>query len=214
MPRVDVGKGKGSMVVSVLITITTDLGESYLLRDEPIVANLRTSSGKVISTSKFAWAAGMRNLKVELQVRRDLMQGDAGTELEVMTVGSTADDLSVKVQEPAVVSAWAFVAICSPDKQHQETFVRRRLRLPDGKQLTVWEETGESIARHIWYGLRRKAAVSADVWISSLMMTLGMEALLWPATYQRHIRREGPAVTHKRCRYLMRCCGVTATWVF
>ena len=32
-----------------------------------------------------------------------------------------------------------------------EGFVERRLHLGLGRGLAVWEETGESIARHIWY---------------------------------------------------------------
>ncbi|KAI5285744.1 hypothetical protein KEM52_002305 [Ascosphaera acerosa] len=135
--------GRGGLVkISCLVTITNDLGDELLWEAVPLTAQLLArrddddddgdgdgGSLSICASRAVVWAAGARSVQVvfgPLQLRpaayRVYVAHESGPEVGV---GG---------------ARWA----------KAERLVERRLQ-PDGAPLlSVWEETGESIARHLW----------------------------------------------------------------
>ena len=95
------------------------------------------------------WVGGMRALSIILPL------GAAETHSPLwLKVGcepkSTYDEyngLSDDESRPGVISAWSAPFVPA---QEAAKLVERRFMLPRGPQVSIWEETGESIARHLW----------------------------------------------------------------
>jgi hypothetical protein len=152
-PRVVTDKGTSRKQVHCLITITSDLGDSFLPYDIQLAAELLAtadSEENVLVWSNAQWTAGMRSLPITFPLPKSQV---SLTNLRVRVGGEPkrAHDEFLAISEPdarGVVSAWSppFMSNVGAPK-----FVERRFKLPDGPVTTIWEETGESIARHLWY---------------------------------------------------------------
>ncbi|CAL5873742.1 uncharacterized protein PFLUO_LOCUS8024 [Penicillium psychrofluorescens] len=148
-PRVQ--QQKGSSVVSALICITTDLGDAFLAQDVDLIAELTIShSSKILTTSSLAWQAGKRELPISLELPRGFAQQPV-----VLTVRPRGPQSPVKdslCPVPLVVSGWSTpISAQLP----AEKLIERRFSLGDSPEpqtsdLCISEETGNSIARHIW----------------------------------------------------------------
>lgn len=153
-PRVVAEKGTSRKQVHCLITITSDLGDSFLPYDIQLAAELSAtadgSEESVIVWSTVQWTAGMRSLPITFPLPKSQASHSS---LRVRVGGEpkrTHDDFAAIAEKGArgVVSAWS-----PPFASDQDALklVERRFKLPDGPITTIWEETGESIARHLWY---------------------------------------------------------------
>jgi hypothetical protein len=155
------------ILLSAKITITSDLGESFLCTDLPLQASLLDVSFRPSNLQKLAWKAGARSLDIALRVvggakgLKSPLQGscrlfvqprdaaycpraltdivtDTGSNGEGATGGGVVPILS----EPLTA---AMVGNMKPLGR-----VQRLLTMANGDKLRIWEETGESIAKHIW----------------------------------------------------------------
>ncbi|KAH0553397.1 hypothetical protein GP486_006532 [Trichoglossum hirsutum] len=149
-PRRSYSKKEQSPTISSLITITSDLGETFCSRDVAVAADLvRDEDGGSVARKVCQWRAGMRNLQVDISI------GDVAAcpvKLHVAAAKyENADDLREYLNGTGsdIVSAWS-ETLGLAGKTTGST-VERRLLSQNGKTLTVREEAGESIARHIWY---------------------------------------------------------------
>lgn len=143
--------------VSALITITSDLGDDFYFRDTVLTAEVLQESGDprlVLASKEFYWKMGMRVLKIELNVAPSKHNFYDSIILAISsTAGGTpvADDIS----HPRDGGLEVITAYSPPfhpiDGENAEKFVQRRIMIDPSKTLRIWEETGESIARHIWY---------------------------------------------------------------
>lgn len=139
--------------VKALVTITTDLGEYFLLADEQLSISLRSADGsKIYSRTTSKWKEGMRSLAVSL----DTTPGDTDwpARLHVASQGSLLSNRFDQAQHQsglmAIVSAWSDnLDTCHGVFEATKT-VERRFTTLSNRKLCIWEETGESIARHIW----------------------------------------------------------------
>ncbi|KAL2062864.1 hypothetical protein VTL71DRAFT_5936 [Oculimacula yallundae] len=144
---------RGIYHLSAVITITTDLGDSFLYSDLPLVVGLENAEGKPLLGNirkEYLWTGshGFRGLPVEIETIRVgpapnmmikakeehhmvdnfeevLLQGRKGTEDEGGVVSLRGNALGYGI-------------------------VERSFNYGDGKSVHIWEEAGESIARHIW----------------------------------------------------------------
>jgi len=67
-PRI-LPKSQQEGTISALVTITSDLGESFLLQDSSIVARAWSIDGTtIIARGKFLWTRGSRSLKIDIDV--------------------------------------------------------------------------------------------------------------------------------------------------
>jgi len=154
-PRFVYRKGGRSGAVSALVTIASDLGDSFFFQDVALAVKLldgKSWTSLPLSVTSYAWKAGMRTLKIELDFV--IKQKETFHRTVVLSVSSeqtAADDLSQSgVASPLVLSAYSSPFGLSGGTE-AEGYVERRLIIDQEKVLPVWEETGESIARHIWY---------------------------------------------------------------
>jgi hypothetical protein len=153
-PRVVTEKESSRSHISCLITITSDLGDSFLPYDVKLSAELLSSapSEEVLVWQTLQWSAGMRSLSVTFP----LAKSHATSKLCVRVgVGpkSAHDDYSSLSDDGSrgVVSAWSSDFLASRSASAAEKLVERRFSLTNGSTVSVLEETGESIARHLWY---------------------------------------------------------------
>lgn len=148
-PRVQ--QQKSSSVVSALICITTDLGDAFLAQDVDLIAELSIShSSKILITKSLTWQAGKREVPISLELTGGLAQ-----QTVVLTVRPLGPQSPVKdslCPVPLVVSGWSTP---SSAQLPAEKLIERRFSLenhpePQRSDLCISEETGNSIARHIW----------------------------------------------------------------
>ena len=133
-----------------LATLTSDLGDSFLPHDVQLSAELLLAHGHVLVWRTVQWTSGMRSLSIAIP----LPQALAPSSLLRVRIGAEPhklhDEYSALAEKDAcgVVSAWS-----APFALHAgaEKLVERRFKLSDDSTLSIWEETGESIARHLWY---------------------------------------------------------------
>jgi hypothetical protein len=144
--------------INAKITITTDLGESFLAADINLLVELVTASGVSLGTQDYEWKGrnGMRALEVCLPFKKR-----ASGEL-MMWIRSRSEKLRVdsfenvlggrKDSEPlgGVVSVRSTLINSDLLDSVAGMMAARKLGYEAG-EILIWEETGESIARHIWY---------------------------------------------------------------
>ncbi|GKZ58238.1 hypothetical protein AnigIFM49718_004053 [Aspergillus niger] len=158
----------GSISVSALICITTDLGDAFLAQDVNLLVTLSLNdSGKLLYQEPLSWKAGRRELPIMLG------PFSANISQQKIVLGVTAtspqkrspspDRLLGNSSLPLVMSAWSAPFGGSPSSV-AEKLVERRFGPQDRLGLRIWEETGNSIARHIW-----DAAVASVVYLQQIV---------------------------------------------
>lgn len=162
------------------ITITTDLGESFLALDIGIVADIRNQNNTSIYTTKtqycFTWrgSTAARALEIVLprptHVRKDqILQMVVRPEderygcesfasvLEDANLVESGDEENEWGEKGRVVAVRSMpIDLSGKSTLHMD--MAERVFYCGGDEIGkdavhIWEETGESIARHIWYSL-------------------------------------------------------------
>jgi hypothetical protein len=155
----------GRQTIDAKVTVTTDLGESFLAADIGLVVYLVDGDGKnILGPGKdYMWKGrnGMRSLEVSIPVPRGSEMGVVrmmvSPKEEVYKVGTSEQVLGGKAVND---EAGGIVAVRSMDISWQDGkrvgtgMVERVFTSTAGdttNEVHIWEETGESIARHVWY---------------------------------------------------------------
>ncbi|KAL5121944.1 hypothetical protein ACEQ8H_000160 [Pleosporales sp. CAS-2024a] len=152
-PRVVTVKASSEQEISCLITITSDLGDSFLPYNIELSAELLSSGleEQVLVWRTVQWSAGMRTLTVNLPLvtsrKCSSLRVRVGTEAKV-----TQDDYNKLSEDGScgVASAWSLPLNVSVSNDEAKRLVERRFKLSRGPTVRMFEETGESIARHLW----------------------------------------------------------------
>lgn len=150
---------RSSLSVSALICLTTDLGDSFLPDDVELRVTLTGHKTEIPLLEKsVSWQAGSRQLLVSLgPFDRHICNNQpvvlgiaaAGTRPPSQTAVCQADRLLNESTIPLVISGWS-TPFGGPQDLQTERLVERRFHLQGKQDLRIWEETGNSIARHIW----------------------------------------------------------------
>jgi hypothetical protein len=153
-PRVVTVKGSSKQEISCLITITSDLGDSFLPCDIQLSAELLSShlTDKVLVWRTVQWSAHMRTLPVTFPLVKNRTPSKFRVRIGAEPK-STYDEYN-KLSEDGicgVVSAWSSQFDGFITTGEAEKLVERRFELASGTLVSIYEETGESIARHLWY---------------------------------------------------------------
>ena len=140
-------------VVKALITITTDLGDDFFAKDVFLDAEVSMSNGEKNAHYRHRafWKGGSRVLWIEVDVSC-FHQAEEPWTLAVMSASQEAGlqfDVLSAGTIPEVFSAWSYVSHEAADTANLNR-IERRFMLPSGNILSIFEDTGESIARHIW----------------------------------------------------------------
>lgn len=158
----------GKNTLKIVLTITTDLGDSFLSPDEPVPISVWfiSSKGPGIRLTpekeggtKLVWRAGMRVLKLELPITDECLR-----EMKNMPSKKTAPKIHINAchgllrtpqaedlpfeKEGQVLAINARYPMSADEEPTFEAF--RDFALPGSGRLTVCEEIGESIDRHVW----------------------------------------------------------------
>ena len=165
--------------LSAKITITTDLGESFLVSNIPLLAELEFEDGTLVlgegKSREYVWRGrdGMRSLeivvpiilprgkrKLEGEVVRMLIRPKEG-DFAVDSFENVLDGQNVPREEEGEGGVVAVRSMsidispaAKPDRVSGVGMAERVFSFGSGhdvKKVRIWEETGESIARHIWY---------------------------------------------------------------
>lgn len=143
-PRIDIQK----RIVRALVTITTDLGDDFYPVDLGLFAAVISDASKEsdIEWERILWKRGTRNVWIE--IRKPHFKETGIMRLLVNTQRTLAADSVLLSSFPEVFSVRC--EIFGKDKPQAGDKVERRYRTNLGNKRLIYEETGESIARHIW----------------------------------------------------------------
>lgn len=130
----------GRVTVSTLISVTTDLGDSFFAEDLTLYASI-LSNEKIIIEKSFLWTETSRSLSISLPLDRP--------RTVTLRIGGTTGNRPDELRSKAL-SAWSAPFGGAQGNNKAARLVQRRLRLGGEQTLQIWEETGESIACHIW----------------------------------------------------------------
>jgi hypothetical protein len=131
-----------SVCVKALITITTDLGDTFMFSDAKLISCLVAADNtqRVLCRDEVHWLGGSRELLFD--VTAYIEQKPHSLRLHIFH--DKADHCL-----PSVLGAWS--APFEPvQNSHAASLIERQISLPGLPMLKIWEETGNSIARHIW----------------------------------------------------------------
>ena len=159
--------GGSALTLNAKVTITTDLGESFLFSKLILLVELELSDGtKVGKGSEYVWNGqdGMRSVEIKLPISPVLMRNgkkfmllvrpkDAVYAVDSFSAALLLDVTSSKCQG-GVVAVRSMEIDASASIKGQSTVaisMAERVFLSEDRRVRIWEETGESIARHIWY---------------------------------------------------------------
>lgn len=141
---------KGSKAtVRALITVTTDLGDNFYQAGITLFAILLEEEESLSQWRKYQWKAGMRTLWIEIG---DIPIAAVWSSIRLLVTHKKSKDADSMSHEnmPEILSAWSdrFGLADEPDSNVRHK-VERRLGTA-GSVISIYEECGESIARHIW----------------------------------------------------------------
>ncbi|TKA27716.1 hypothetical protein B0A50_04817 [Salinomyces thailandicus] len=180
-PKVDVDNSTVSL--KAVITITTDLGETFHPKPLDLVATLRSpdEDGEIYLRRRLQWPGnGARSVPIQLDISRQDIEWPAC--LHVALQGP-------KIQGflPPVVDVWS--GSMNPVKGEFSSGwrVERRFTSLAERTLSLLEDSGDSIARHLWDGSQALAqhideTISLQTASSPLPL---LEYVLVSATYRR-----------------------------
>ncbi|OBT64584.1 hypothetical protein VE03_06305 [Pseudogymnoascus sp. 23342-1-I1] len=170
------------------ITVVNDLGESFLWCDIPIDATIRDSKGVTVATQSLVWKCEKRQLEVRLvmsekaarkQRYRPPYQLSVWPSTGDFTPYNLADVLSINRGQTNRPADGAVLRGLSARFKAQAEPIRpviyRNFKLDGGTIMSIDEDTGESIARHIW---------DAGVILSALIEELSLPSSTPPAALQ------------------------------
>lgn len=147
----------GRVVLSATVTITTDLGETYYPRDVALAATLRSSDpdGDVYLRRSFEWTDGMRALPLSFDITRTEIEWPARFHVGLKSgIGYLTDHLESFNEygdTPSIISAWSDDINATHGNLASSRQVERQFMPLTRRPLHIFEDAGESIARHLWY---------------------------------------------------------------
>jgi hypothetical protein len=131
-----------SVSVKALITITTDLGDTFMLSDARLISRLVAADNtqRALCRDEVHWHGGARELLLDITAYIDQKPPSLRLHISHDKAGHCL---------PSVLDAWS--APFEPvQNSHAAPLIERQISLPGLPILNIWEETGNSIARHIW----------------------------------------------------------------
>lgn len=151
-PRIVREKNSSKPYLSCLITITSDLGDSFLAHDITLSAELvDAETDEIIVWKSVQWHGG-RTLPIALPLSKSRSARPIRVRVGVEPK-SPYDEFSRLLDEDVrgTVSVWSAALDPSSPGNEAKKLAERRFRVGNGELMSIWEETGESIARHLWY---------------------------------------------------------------
>ncbi|EUC44520.1 hypothetical protein COCMIDRAFT_6130 [Bipolaris oryzae ATCC 44560] len=152
-PRILRDKTTNTASVACLVTLVSDLGDSFLPHPVHLAAELLLcthDAEHVLVWTSVRWASGMRSLPIAVPLPKPHALPSSLLRLRVgIGPGNSPDEYPALAGQDArgLVSAWSAHFTLDDDAPK---LVQRRFSLAPHSDMAIWEETGESIARHLW----------------------------------------------------------------
>jgi hypothetical protein len=144
-PRIQ--QQKGSSCIAALICIATDLGDSFLAEDVDLSLTVRGEKTRFSTHEVRRWNAYDRELSITLPLSAQLAGKTLVLTVELQRPQSTSEINVPSFPLPLVIGATS--ASFGPHSTPADKLLWRDLKA-FGIPVQIWEETGNSIARHIW----------------------------------------------------------------
>ncbi|KAI5358663.1 putative lysine methyltransferase, S-adenosyl-L-methionine-dependent methyltransferase [Septoria linicola] len=178
-PKVHVDRA--TILLKAVLTITTDLGETFYPNDLDLVVSIRApeDDGDIYLRKRVQWQAGARSLNVSIDLSRQDVEWPACVHVAVR--GTKVTDLM-----PPFADVWS--GTLNPIKGQFESGwrVERRFKSVGERALSLLEDAGDSIARHLWDGSQALAQHIDQIISLQDPETLPLlEYVLISATYRR-----------------------------
>ena len=143
-PKLDARK----CFVRALITITTDLGDDFYPGDLTLYAAAvcEAPRNSAIEWQTIQWKRGSRNIWIE--IKRLNFDSTKSMQLLINAEHTAAADLFLFENLPEIVSARSLPFEWQISQAGNK--IERRYKTQVGNERVIYEETGESIARHLW----------------------------------------------------------------
>ncbi|CZT11590.1 uncharacterized protein RAG0_15683 [Rhynchosporium agropyri] len=163
---------RGLHSLSAIITITTDLGDSFLYFDLPLIVRLEDAYGNPLSDSsrfkEYLWTRshGFKGLPIEIPVVPQISR--AGVEVNMVIKGKEEQHRVDSFEQVLSHTRKGFedyggVVSLRGNSKGSGT-IERSFDCGASDNIKIWEEAGESIARHVWdAGLVLSAYLSAKI---------------------------------------------------
>ena len=132
--------------VRALIAITTDLGDGFYPDDLTLHATITKNDNRMPQWQSVEWKRGMRALWI------DIVDVYANLPVDLRLVvnfemGVQGNPISAE-KMPEILGVWSDTF--GKSKSQAGGIIQRRYRTGPNPEKMIIEETGESIARHIW----------------------------------------------------------------
>ena len=159
--------------LSAKITVVNDLGENFLWCDIPIEATIRDANGVAVATQSLLWKCEMRQLAVSLTMsEKQAMKGSYRSPYQLSVWPSTEDftpynlamvlsinrGQTLRAADGAILRGLSTTFRIAVEPIPPAIF--RTFKLNGGNTMIIREDTGESIARHIWYVSQLRSVMS------------------------------------------------------
>ena len=132
--------------VRALITITTDLGDGFYPDDLTLHATITSNENWMSEWQILKWKGGMRTLWI------DIANVDVNLPVDlrlVVNCETSVEGNCVSLENmPEILGVWS--GTFGKSKSQAGDTIQRRFRTDSTVEKIIIEETGESIARHIW----------------------------------------------------------------
>ncbi len=135
--------------VRALITITTDLGEGFYPADLTLYVSVVSNEHEDDWNSGWQtvkWKSGMRTAGID--IANVYTAPPVPLRLVVSSRQSIEGDRVSLEDVPEILGVWSDTF--HPQRSQVGGMIERRYRTDSGSERAILEETGESIARHIW----------------------------------------------------------------
>ncbi|KAK3109761.1 hypothetical protein LTR53_016623 [Teratosphaeriaceae sp. CCFEE 6253] len=182
-PKIEVQAN--TVILKAVITVTTDLGETFYPEDIDLIASLRASAqdGEIYLRRKLRWPGNARSLPISLDLSRQDVDWPACIHIAARTPASAQPPGFL----PSVVDVWSGSLNPTEGLFESGWRVERRFTSLAERTVSLLEDAGDSIARHLWDGSQALAqhidqTICLQVAANPLPI---LEAVLESATYRR-----------------------------
>ncbi|KAK5133096.1 hypothetical protein LTR08_008206 [Meristemomyces frigidus] len=173
--------------LKAVVTVTTDLGETFHPSPLELVATIQSTreDGDIYLHRKITWPGnGARNLPITFDVSRPDVDWPARMHVAVRQSSSAITPAGFL---PAIVDIWSGTLDPTTGQSESGSRVERRFTSLAGRTVSLLEDAGDSIARHLWDGsqaLAQHIDQTINLTTPSSLLPL-LEYVLVSATYRR-----------------------------
>lgn len=182
-PRVQIDRG--NILLKAVLTITTDLGETYYPQNTELVATIRASEhdGDIYLRRRIPWKgeSGARSVPVVFQLTHQDVEWPACMHVSVPAHSSA----KLSGFLPPIVDIWSGPMNPTKGLMSSGHRVERRFLSLSEREVGLLEDAGDSIARHLWDGSQALAQHFDQMISLSTPSMPGLEHLFLSATYRK-----------------------------